>query len=151
MTQRASNVVPLHPAVTASHTATVARTDDGTLEIEVAGQRRRAVLATHLPPVVPGQRVVAVEPAGEAEWLVVAAWPAPGDPAPPPVRLDPATGTLHVTATRLDLTAVASIEITCGATKIRLGVDGRVTVEGEEIVSSALGAHRIEGGSVDIN
>lgn len=151
MNKRANKVVPLRPTAAASHTATVVRAERAHLEIEVAGERRRAALATHVPPVVRGQRVLAVEPAGEAEWLVVAAWPAPGEPPPEPVSLDPATGTLHVRAARIDLTAVASIELSCGGTKIRLGVDGRVTIDGEEIVSSALGAHRIEGATVDIN
>lgn len=151
MTNRAKKIVPLEAAAAGSRTATVVLVDEGKVEIEVTGQRYRAALATHVPGVIEGQRVLAVDADLGADWLIVAAWPVAGSALAPPVKFDAATGTLQVRAARIDLTAVASIELVCGETSIRLNVDGQVSINGNEIISSALGAHRIEGASIDIN
>lgn len=107
-----------------------------------------AAIATHIPGLQPGQRVLAtqVEPDG---WLVIAAWPAAGQPGP--YRFDPATATLHVEAPRLQLAGVAQVELRCGDALVRLSLDGKVQILGAEVLSSAMGAHRIEGASIDLN
>jgi hypothetical protein len=107
-----------------------------------------AAVATHIPGLQAGQRVLATqaEPGG---WLVIAAWPAAGQPGP--YRFDPATGTLHVEAPRLQLAGVAQMELRCGDALVRLSLDGKVQILGAEVLSSAVGAHRIEGASIDLN
>lgn len=151
MTNRAHKLVPLNATAGVSHTATVALVEAGKIEIEMTGQRYRAALATHVPNVIEGQRVLAIDASSESGWLIVAAWPVEGNPLTQPVKFDPVTGTLQIRAARIDLAAVASIELVCGETHIRLNVDGQVSISGNEILSSALGAHRIEGASIDMN
>jgi hypothetical protein len=107
-----------------------------------------AAIATHIPGLQPGQQVLATqaEPGG---WLVIAAWPMAGQPGP--YRFDPATGTLHVEAPRLQLAGVAQVELRCGDALVRLSLDGKVHILGAEVLSSAEGTHRIEGASIDLN
>lgn len=107
-----------------------------------------AAIATHIPGLQAGQRVLAMR-AGPDGWLVIAAWPAAGQPGP--YRFDPATGTLHVEAPRLQLAGVAQVELRCGDARVRLSLDGKVQILGAEVLSSAVGAHRIEGASIDLN
>jgi hypothetical protein len=123
--------------------------DSNQCEIEVAGDIHPALLATHVPGVVSGQQVAAVD-GGQAGWLITAAWPLPGQ-ADKPFDFDPATGTLRIHAARLNLAAVASIELQCGEARIRLSVDGKAQIEGKEILSAAIGSNRIEGASIDLN
>lgn len=107
-----------------------------------------ATIATHIPGLQPGQRVLVTqaEPGG---WLVIAAWPAAGQPGP--YRFDPATGTLHVEAPRLQLAGVVLVELRCGDALVRLSLDGKVQILGAEVLSAAVGTHRIEGASIDLN
>jgi len=107
-----------------------------------------AAIATHIPGLQPGQRVLAL-PAEPGGWLVIAAWPADGQGGP--YRFDPATGTLHVEAARLQLAGLAQVELRCGDALVRLSLDGKVQILGAEVLSSAVGAHRIEGASIDLN
>ena len=43
------------------------------------------------------------------------------------------------------------VTIRCGAARITLHADGRITLRGREILSRASGANRVQGGSVDLN
>lgn len=117
-------------------------------EIEIAGMVQQASIATHIPYLLPGQQVAVLE-AGTG-WLVVAAWPQPGQ-VEQPLHFDPATETLHIQAARLNLSALAKIELCCGEARIRLSLDGKAHIEGAEILSAAIGSNRIEGASIDLN
>lgn len=119
-------------------------------EIDLAGMTHQAAIATHIPFLVPGQRVEALD-AGPDGWLVVAAWPMPERSIAPPLNYDPSTGTLHIQAARLNLSALATIELSCGEARLRLSLDGKAQMEGAEILSAAIGANRIEGASIDFN
>lgn len=128
---------------------TVAYLDDAGCAVDLPVGRVAALVATHIPSLAPGQRVI-VHPCGEAGHLITAAFPLPGQQAKP-LAYDPATGTLRIQAPRLDLAAVAAIELRCGEARLRLSVDGRVEIEGVDIVSAALSSNRIEGASIDLN
>ena len=122
-----------------------------TCEIEVDGKTYPATIATHIPYIVPGQQVAALDVGGYAGWLIVAAWPATDRHIEAPFAFDPATGTLRIKATRLDLAAVVNIELSCGEARLSLSVDGKTQIEGKEILSAAVGSNRIEGASIDLN
>ena len=131
--------------------ATVRSVAGAACEIDIGGLPHAAAVATHLPDLVPGQRVAALDGGLDAGWLVIAAWPAPGPAQAPPLNFDPATGTLHIQAARLNLSALAQIELRCGEARIRLSLDGKAQIEGTEVLSAAIGANRIEGASIDLN
>jgi hypothetical protein len=107
-----------------------------------------AEISTHLLALKPGQRVVALT-SGDDDWLVTAAWPTSMDETA--FRFDEKTGTLHVEAPRLQLAALGSVELRCGNTLVSLGIDGKVEISGTEVLTSAIGANRIEGASIDLN
>jgi hypothetical protein len=117
-------------------------------QLDIDGVCCAAVISSHLLSLQPGQRVVAINP-GEETWLVVAAWPVAEEETA--FRFDPATGVLHIEAPRLQLAALGSVELHCGDARISLSVDGKITVLGNEVLSSAVGSHRIEGASIDLN
>jgi hypothetical protein len=119
-------------------------------EVTINGAPHRAIIATHIPFLVPGQQVALIGGGTQEGWLIIAAWPLPGQ-AEPPMQFNPATGTLSIQAARLNLSALAMIELCCGDAKIRLSLDGRAQIEGAEIVSAAIGTNRIEGASIDLN
>ena len=119
-------------------------------EVAMDGASQQAIIATHIPFLIPGQQVALVDGGKEAGWLVIAAWPLPGQ-AEQPMQFDSATATLSIQAARLNLSALAMIELCCGDAKIRLSLDGKAQIEGSEIVSAAIGANRIEGASIDLN
>lgn len=119
-------------------------------EIEIDGARYQAVLATHIPHVQAGQRVAVLNGGEQIPYLVIAAWPLEGSDDTP-LRYDPTDRTLHIKAARLDISALATVELSCGDARIRLSVDGKAQIEGKEIVSAAIGANKIEGATIDLN
>lgn len=119
-------------------------------EVTIDRALHQAIIATHIPFLIPGQQVVLVDGGTQAGWLIIAAWPLPGQ-AEQPMQFNPASGTLSIQAARLNLSALAVIELSCGDAKIRLSIDGKVQIEGAEIVSAAIGPNRIEGASIDLN
>jgi hypothetical protein len=129
-------------------TATVRSVEGNRCELDIAGTPCPAAISTHLLSLQPGQRVVALR-GDDNTWLVTAAWPMASDDAL--FRFDPASGALHIQAPRLTLAALGSVELHCGDARISLGVDGKVTVLGKEVLSSAVGSHRIEGATIDLN
>lgn len=118
--------------------------------IEIAGITYPATIATHLLNLRAGQRVGVLDGGDGAGWLVIAAWPQP-DQLNTPIEFDSDSGTLRIQAARLNLSALATIELSCGDARIRLSVDGKAHIEGAEIVSAAIGSNRIEGASIDLN
>ncbi|WBS02109.1 hypothetical protein OU994_28285 [Pseudoduganella sp. SL102] len=131
--------------------AIVKSVSDKGCEVDIDGIPRRCAIATHILGVSPGQRVAVLDGGPDAGCLVVAAWPTGGDGADFPLHFDPATGTLHIQSARLNLGALACIELQCGDAQLRMTLDGKVHIEGNDIVSAAMRSHRIEGASIDLN
>lgn len=128
--------------------ATVSSVNGPSCLLDIGGVACPATISTHLLRLHPGQRVVAVN-GGDEAWLVIAAWPTEADDAP--FRFDAKNGVLHIEAPRLQLAALGSVELHCGDALVSLGVDGNVEISGAEVISSAVGANRIEGATIDLN
>ena len=129
------------------------------VRVACAGQEQVLAVATHLPLLIAGQRVLAVS-LDEAAALVIAAFPLhEGQPnasaadkqQPPLMHFDVATGTLCLQAPQLRLQGIASVELHCGDAVLRINAQGEIFSQAQAITQSAIGAHRIEGASVDIN
>jgi hypothetical protein len=131
--------------------------------VDVDGQTVVALLATHVPPPLPGQRVVVMHVEGDVA-LISAAYPlatqATGSATSQAVgaessaaamSFDPATGTLSIQAKQLNLQGMATIEIRCGESVLRFNAQGEVFMQAEAITQSAIGAYQIEGASIDLN
>ncbi|MES2264689.1 MAG: hypothetical protein V4724_39830 [Pseudomonadota bacterium] len=148
-----SNSLPRPAASQAmSHIAATVRSVSGaTCDIDIGGAPYRSAIATHILSVVPGQRVAVLDGGPGAGYLVIAAWPLDNQAADTPLNFDAATGTLHIQAARLNLAALAGIELQCGEARIRMTLDGKVQIEGNEVLSAAIGSNRIEGASIDLN
>jgi hypothetical protein len=139
--------LPLAPV---HHQGVVLAVNGRECQVDCAGLVLNAVLAAHLPLVQPSQRVAVLQVDGAAP-LVMAAWPDEQSSAEPLFEHDAKTGTLSINAARLKLAGVASVELACGDARLSISLDGRVQILGNEIVSAAVGAHRIEGASIDLN
>ena len=131
-------------------------------QVQRGDQILDAQLAPHITQVVPGQRVLLVRPEGFAP-LIIAAYPLSqpehadtstdaNAPLPAsPFDFDPRTGTLTIRATQLKLEALGVVELHCGDAILRLNAQGELFSHAQSIVQSAIGSHRIEGGSIDMN
>ena len=53
--------------------------------------------------------------------------------------------------TRADRRRHQGIELRCGEAHVRITLDGKVHIEGNDIVSAAMCSNRIEGASIDLN
>ena len=138
------------PSTPSHHLGVVLAVNGRECQVDCEGTVLRAVLAAHLPLVQPSQRVAVLQVEG-AQPLVLAAWPDEQSSAAPLFEHDAKTGTLSINAARLKLAGVASVELACGDARLSISLDGRVQILGNEIVSAAVGAHRIEGASIDLN
>lgn len=132
-------------------TALVKSVSGAHCEVDIDGTVRTCAVATHILSLTPGQRVALLDGGAEAGCLVVAAWPLHDSAVDMPLHFDAATGTLRIQAARLNLGALARIELQCGEAQLRLTLDGKVHIEGQHIVSAAIGSNRIEGASIDLN
>ncbi|MDQ1815669.1 hypothetical protein RBA41_20445 [Massilia sp. CCM 9210] len=140
------------PAASMSYRSATVRTVDGArCAIDIDGVIADAVLATHILSVAAGQQVAVLDGGQAAPLLIVAAWPLHQEQIEPPLKFDADTGTLHIRAARLNLAALATLELRCGEALIRLTLDGKARIEGAEVLSAAIGANRIEGASIDLN
>jgi hypothetical protein len=128
--------------------ATVRSVEGNRCLLDISGTTCSAFISTHLLGLQAGQRVVALCDEDNT-WLVIAAWPMATDE--PLLRFDSKTGVLHIEAPRLQLAALGSVELRCGDARVALSMDGKVTVLGDEVLSSAVGPHRIEGATIDLN
>ena len=120
-------------------------------EVDIDGAPRACAIATHILGVSPGQRVAVLDGGPESGCLVIAAWSLQESAADLPLHFDAATGTLRIQSARLNLGALACIELQCGGAQLRLTLDGKVHIEGQHIVSAAIGSNKIEGASIDLN
>lgn len=136
------------PPLPLQQIATVRSVEGNRCLLNIAGTTSPAFISTHLLALQPGQRVVALCDEDNT-WLVTAAWPMATDG--PLFRFDSKTGALHIEAPRLQLVALGSVELHCGDARVSLSMDGKVTVLGAEVLSSAVGPHRIEGATIDLN
>jgi hypothetical protein len=95
-------------------------------------------------------RQLAILPFGgsDARWLVIGVLS--GQPGWPAARSD---SVIEVEADGRKLAVVATEEISlrCGKAQLRLRADGRVEIRGETIISEAVRANRVRGGSVELN
>lgn len=127
--------------------ASVRSLDGSHIGVDVDGVQYDAQLATHVPGVALGQRVlVALD---GTLCLIIAAWPQANQA--PLFQFDATLGRLQINAAQLAIQALSTLELVCGPTRISLDVSGRLESHGNDILSSAIGAQRIEGGSIDFN
>lgn len=112
-----------------------------------AALRARATVDLHGPHI--GAQVLLVFDRGDPGLPIVigvlrehAGWPLPDAPAQVEVDAD---------GERLIVNAREQLVLRCGKASIRLTKSGRIEVKGETIISQAAGAHRIRGGSVQLN
>lgn len=130
---------------------TVTRVDDGHVKIEAGTDALDAVLASHLLAVLPGQTVAVLLPESNAlPALIIAAYPM-NTATSPALAYDSASETLTLTAKRLRLVGENGVEVLGRQCRLMLQSDGTFEVRAEQIVSSAIETHRIEGGAIELN
>lgn len=112
-----------------------------------------ALLATHVPGVAPGQQVLLqCPPEGlSVSALIVAAYPLDSGLQAPILDYQAASNTLKISATRLELNGLDTLTLRCGEASIQLNLNGELSCQADRILSAAVGTHRIEGASVEIN
>ncbi|MGL4231608.1 MAG: hypothetical protein ACRCWJ_09595 [Casimicrobium sp.] len=119
-----------------------------------------AILALGSATPAIGQRAYLIEDTANDQWLIAALFPTYSSSKTasvtssgnaPLMSFDSETRTLTLDATRMEIKALESIELRCGDARFRLTMQGAVQVSGETITSSAIGEHRIEGASIDLN
>ena len=124
---------------------------DGTSWISTETGPVRAELATHIPPLLMDQSVVAMlHPEGESA-LVIAARPVEGQAHTMPFRYDTANEVLEIRGVKVRLVGQREVAIECGDARLVLSEDGAVRTSGERILSAAIETNRIEGGSIEFN
>lgn len=134
----------------------VATTPPHSAVVELNSLQVTAFLAAHLGSVVPGQNVLLVMLPGVAP-LIVAAYPLAASNSDAPenstaaLSFDSSTGTLRIEASRLQLTGLAGVELRCGDAVLRLTAQGELLTQAQSITQAAIGAHRLEGASIDLN
>lgn len=136
-----------------THLGEVLEQDGLLVRVQTAMGTSHAMLATHVPGVEPGQQVVllcgAASSGGSA--LIVAAYPLDKGRQAPLLDYDGTTRTLTISATRLELSGLDTVALRCGDVSVRLDVQGELSSQADHILSAALGSHRIEGATVEIN
>lgn len=147
----ALTAAPIHGAVIGE---LLAITDDGRQPlVRYPGQagsgalRARTTVDLHGPHI--GASVLLMFDQGDPQLPIVTGvlrdrlgWPLPDAPAQVEVDAD---------GERMLVSAREQLVLRCGKASIRLTKSGRVEIKGETIVSQAVGAHRIRGGSVQLN
>ena len=109
-------------------------------------QPREARTIATLGPSTVGREVLVYLLGDDSAPVVVGFIRAPGDEPTPPASLD-----LAIDRRRLILSAQEEVVVRCGKASIRLTADGKVVLEGADLVSSAKRVNRIRGGVVRIN
>lgn len=116
--------------------------------VEVSGQQFEARIAVAEPlENAVGQEVVVTFIDGDSNQAIVIGLLREPRPATPDERDD----AIEIDAARLGLVAQRELVLRCGKASIRLTRDGRVVIDGVQIVSRAEGANRIRGGSIHLN
>jgi uncharacterized protein DUF6484 len=111
------------------------------------GVRARSVMDLYNRHV--GREVILiVEPERPNEPIVIGVLQDAGDSA---ATADLGPLELSVDGERVIVSAATELVLRCGKSRLTLRSDGRIEVTGETIVSRATGAHRIQGGSVQLN
>jgi hypothetical protein len=143
-----------HPAMAAEVAVLLGFADGGAIPLVL---RTGEAVARHAETLLPlrgehiGRRVALLPLRGaDADWLVIgllagqAGWPA-GLPVPDGVVQVQADGRC------LALQARDELALRCGKASVKLRADGRIEIRGETIVSEAVRANRVRGGSVELN
>ena len=152
--QAAGRPGPAQPAMAAQVAVLLGFADDGAAALVLAAgdaTTRRAETLLPLRGEHVGRRVAVLPLHGaDAGWLVIGllagqpGWP-PGLPAPRSHVEVQADGS------RLTLQAHDELTLRCGKSVVKLRSDGRIEIRGETIVSQAVRANRVRGGSVELN
>lgn len=71
--------------------------------------------------------------------------------SPPVSAAAPPRVEMEVDGQRREIVAERELVFRCGKSSVTLSRDGKITIRGEEIVSRANGANRIQGGSIQLN
>jgi hypothetical protein len=124
---------------------------DGDPWVLCEGQRckpRRARTTIALGPALVGREVLVCLAGLKRVPVVVGVMLAPGDE---PSEASAPTVDLVIDRKRIVFTAQQEVVLRCGKASIRLSSDGKVVVEGADVVSSARRVNRIRGGAVKIN
>ncbi|HET7773856.1 MAG TPA: hypothetical protein VFK82_08535 [Burkholderiaceae bacterium] len=96
-----------------------------------------------------GRRLAILPFAGnDVQWLVIGVLA--GQPGWPAARPESAIE-VEADGRKIALLATEEISLRCGKAQLRLRADGRVEIRGETIISEAVRANRIRGGSVELN
>ena len=111
--------------------------DGHPLVADAAGLRPARALADLLPGDA-GAEVAVADTAG-GDLLILGL-------VRPPLRVAEADGT----APRV-IEAKSTLTLRCGKASVTLHADGRIAIRGEELLSRARGANRVQGGSVQLN
>lgn len=112
---------------------------------ETTARRAEALLPLHGEHI--GRRI-ALLPLTNADisWLVI------GLLADQPVEQSPVSAVdVQTDGQRLTLQARNELTLRCGKSSVKLRADGRVEIRGETIISEAVRANRVRGGSVELN
>lgn len=127
--------------------------DSGHLSVEIEGEPGQTWLCAWLEigaerrvELGPGDEVLVLFPA-EPDGVPcvlgkIGLYPGPPDPPPAPVG---------ESVDRLIVAAEEEVVICCGASSITLRRDGKILIQGIDVVSKAARTQRIKGGSVQIN
>jgi len=127
-------------------------TSHGDVTVSVDGFDFQAVLATHIPPVFQGQRVlVATSRMPGCPSLIIAAYPTKEGYPSAPFVFDAVSGTLQIRGAKLMLLGEQEVVIECGPASFVVTADGSIKTRGERLLSSAIETNRIEGGSIEFN
>ncbi|MPM26096.1 hypothetical protein SDC9_72597 [bioreactor metagenome] len=131
----------------------IAMTSQTEALIDTQTGTRRALVATHIPVVIEGQRVLLMSHrAGKFPDLIVAAYPLQSDAdSVAPFVYDASTGALRIRGVSLTLVGEQEVAIECGSSSFVVTHDGSVKTRGERILSAAVEVNRIEGGSIEFN
>jgi hypothetical protein len=109
---------------------------------------RRARSIISLTPASVGRQVLIGRTAPRGTLVVVGELLDPGEANS---GAAPSTVDLEIDRERIVFTAKQEVVLRCGQACIKLGADGKVVVEGADVVSSARRVNRIRGGAVKIN
>ncbi len=141
-------ILPAPPVTSpATHLARIVRVVDGLLEVELEGEPGRSLQVACAVTLQNLEDPVVVLHAADGRWIAV------GQVQRAP-RLEPGDSPdadLFLRGRSVHLEAAQEIVLVAGSSRLHLDARGRTTLSGEQVVSRASGANRVQGGSVQLN
>ncbi len=143
------------PAPSSGADATVGRLvaigSDGAPWVRCEGPKherpQRARSTVHLSPAAVGREVLVCRAAPRGTLVIVGVLVEPGATAVDPAR----AVDLTIDRERVVLAAKQEVILRCGEACVKLSANGKVVVEGADVISSAKRVNRLRGGAVKIN